>query len=127
MSAPPGNPPGPLDAIFARYVERYPSVPSRLRELAESRDPQTRRRFAELMRLAEAHARKRAATLRAAYGLTPAEAAVALHIIDGGDIASYATQAGVSPGTVRVQLKSIFAKIGIGRQAALVKLGQTLF
>jgi DNA-binding CsgD family transcriptional regulator len=47
--------------------------------------------------------------------------------MEGGDIASYAGLAGVTAATVRSQLKSIFAKTGVRRQSALVRLGQHEF
>lgn len=61
-------------------------------------------------------------TLRAAFGLTPAEARVALALARGEDAAAIAAAAGTSPGTVRVQVKAVLGKTGTPRQAALVAL-----
>ena len=61
-------------------------------------------------------------TLQANFGLTPAEARIALSLQKGGDLQSAATQLNVSPETVRTQVKSIFAKTGVKRQAELVAL-----
>ena len=121
--------PGPdpkLSLTFHRYAQLYPSAGPRLRAILANPDPKLRRRVATLRRLAEAHEANRLGRLADDYGLTRAEARVALHIIDGGDIASYARAAGVSAGTVRSQLKSVFAKAGVSRQAELVKLGAGL-
>ena len=114
-----------LDAPALRYAERYPSVFPRLREILTSEDPQLRRRVTALARAIMDTDRRRLEQLAAAYRLTRAESRVALHIIEGGDIASYARQAGVSAGTARTQLKSVFAKTGVSRQGELIKLGQS--
>ena len=56
------------------------------------------------------------------YGLTPAEARLALVLCQGQAPAQAAERLGISIGTVRSQLKAIFAKTGTGRQADLVRL-----
>lgn len=56
------------------------------------------------------------------FGLTPAEARVAAGISEGLSLATIAGQAGISQGTVRVQLKAAYAKTGVNSQAALVRL-----
>jgi DNA-binding CsgD family transcriptional regulator len=113
-----------LSQEFRRYADLYPSALPRLKAILASTDPGVRRRVATLRRLEEAHDEGRRRRFADRYGLTPAEARVALHIIGGGDIASFAKAAGVSPGTVRSQLKAVFAKVGVSRQAELVRLGQ---
>lgn len=60
--------------------------------------------------------------LRTAFGLTASEAALALHIADGGDVGSYAEAKGITRNTVRNQLQAVFDKTGARRQAELVKL-----
>lgn len=66
-----------------------------------------------------------------AFGLTPAEAQVAASLAAGGSLSSIAAERGVSLETVRTQLKTIYAKVGVSRQAALVRaitlLPQTSF
>ena len=114
-----------LDATARRYAELYPSMAPRLRQILASRDPKLRRRIGVLVKAIAAADAGRLQRLKAAYRLSPAEARLALHIIDGGSIASYADLTGVTPGTARVQLKSVFAKTGVSRQAELVKRGQT--
>ncbi|HEY3799247.1 MAG TPA: helix-turn-helix transcriptional regulator [Caulobacteraceae bacterium] len=115
-----------LRSLFDRYAQLYPSVRPRIAQLLANKTPRIRRRADEMMRIGREHEVGRAKRLAAAFGLTPAETRVALHLIDGGDIASYARETGLSPGTVRSQLKSIFAKTGVTRQAALVRLGHAL-
>jgi DNA-binding CsgD family transcriptional regulator len=62
------------------------------------------------------------ATLRERYGLTKAEALVALRVARGRDLFGIASELGVSYHTVRVHLRGTFAKTGVGRQAELAAL-----
>ncbi|MEJ2045557.1 MAG: hypothetical protein P8X74_15470 [Reinekea sp.] len=55
------------------------------------------------------------------YDLTPAESSVAVALAEGQTLAEYADQKGVSIGTARIQLKSIFSKMDINRQPELVR------
>ena len=59
--------------------------------------------------------------LRIVYGLTPGEAQVAFLIVDGHDIASAARTAGISGNTVKYHLKAVFEKVGVSRQAQLIR------
>jgi DNA-binding CsgD family transcriptional regulator len=61
-------------------------------------------------------------TLQAVFGLAKAEAKLALWLMCGDTIEDIAEEHGVSISTARVQLKSIFAKMGTSRQAELVAL-----
>ena len=54
------------------------------------------------------------------FGLTAAEARLASALSKGQDLDGAAAAFGVSPQTVRSQLKTIFAKTGWRRQAELV-------
>jgi DNA-binding CsgD family transcriptional regulator len=56
------------------------------------------------------------------FGLTPAEARLAAHLLDGGTPASYAQSQGLSPHTVRNHLRSIYAKTNTNRQVSLLQL-----
>jgi DNA-binding CsgD family transcriptional regulator len=60
--------------------------------------------------------------LRTVFGLTGAEARLAARLAAGDDIASAAKRLGVSVGTLRGALKTIFRKTGSKRQAELVAL-----
>jgi len=63
-----------------------------------------------------------AVVLRQAFGLTPTEVDVAQQIATGRDLGEIAQKRGVSLGTLRVQLRSIFSKTSTNRQAQLVAL-----
>lgn len=56
------------------------------------------------------------------FGLTPAEARLAIALYAGDTINEYAEKQGIASGTARIQLKSIFSKLGINRQPELVRL-----
>lgn len=62
------------------------------------------------------------ATLQRMFGLTPAEANLALAIAQGGTPDKIAASRRVSRTTVRSQLARVFAKTQTGRQAELVRL-----
>ncbi|MFZ5677656.1 MAG: helix-turn-helix transcriptional regulator [Pseudomonadota bacterium] len=60
--------------------------------------------------------------LQALFDLTPAEAQVARAIVEGAGVDQIAQSRSVRPDTVRAELKSVFAKTGINRQADLVAI-----
>jgi DNA-binding CsgD family transcriptional regulator len=62
------------------------------------------------------------AYLREELGLTPAEAEVALEIGKGDGRSAAAARLGITSGTVRIHLEHIFQKVGVHRQAELVRL-----
>ncbi len=57
-----------------------------------------------------------------AYGLTQAEARVALAASAGTTVIETAIQLGLSPNTVKTHLRKVFAKTGTNRQAELARL-----
>jgi DNA-binding CsgD family transcriptional regulator len=61
-------------------------------------------------------------TLEALFGLTPAEARLAIRLSRGASLAKVADSHNISQHTARAQLKSVFAKTGVSRQAELVRL-----
>jgi DNA-binding CsgD family transcriptional regulator len=63
-----------------------------------------------------------AEVLRDLFDLTPAEARVARGIAAGKTVHDLASEAGLALGTIRQQLKSVFSKTGVSRQADLVGL-----
>jgi DNA-binding CsgD family transcriptional regulator len=63
-----------------------------------------------------------AAAIREAFGLTHAEAKIAALVGGGHEVAQAAAKLGIGKETARSQLKSVFAKTGIHRQAELVAL-----
>jgi DNA-binding CsgD family transcriptional regulator len=62
---------------------------------------------------------RRIAILNAAYGLTSAETDIALYLAKGKTAELIAKHRHVSVGTVRAQIKTILAKVGVKRQAEL--------
>jgi DNA-binding CsgD family transcriptional regulator len=60
--------------------------------------------------------------LRAEFGLTKAEARLALYLADGASLPSMAQAFDVKLTTIRSQLQQVFAKTGTSRQAELVAL-----
>ena len=62
------------------------------------------------------------ATLQLLYGLTAAEARVALLTLRGAGLRPIAEELAVSVSTVRIHLQRVFDKTGTHRQAALVRL-----
>jgi len=60
--------------------------------------------------------------LAAIYGLTPAETRLALQVCRGETLANAARRSGIALSTARSQLRSIFAKTHVSRQAELVRL-----
>lgn len=56
----------------------------------------------------------------ALYGLTPAESAIAVAVAEGAEVHEIARLHGVAVATVRSQLHSVFAKMGVSRQAEVV-------
>ncbi|MBM0106708.1 helix-turn-helix transcriptional regulator [Steroidobacter sp. S1-65] len=63
---------------------------------------------------------RRAAVVQAAYGLTAAETQIAMQVGAGETPQAIASARGVAVGTVRSQIKTICAKLGVSRQAELV-------
>lgn len=59
--------------------------------------------------------------LRTVYGLTPAEARLTALVVSGESVASAAEELGVSQNTAKYHLKSVFGKVGVGRQSQLVR------
>ncbi|MDE2597558.1 MAG: helix-turn-helix transcriptional regulator, partial [Sphingomonadales bacterium] len=60
--------------------------------------------------------------LRDLLGLTPAEARLAAALAEGGTLVGTARRLGIAHNTAKVQLRAIFAKTGVNRQAQLVAL-----
>ena len=56
------------------------------------------------------------------YGITPAECRVLMMTVQGMTVTDAAEALGISPATIRVHLKHLFAKTGAERQSELVRL-----
>lgn len=104
------------------YAKLYPSIGARLKAAYEAGHPLVRE-VARSLGLArgrsELHREQR---LQQEHSLSPQETRIALHLIDGGTVASAAEALGLAESTVRTHLKSIFSKTGVRRQAGLLSL-----
>jgi DNA-binding CsgD family transcriptional regulator len=68
---------------------------------------------------------RRTAVLQAAYALTSAEVQITEYLVEGQSAEFIAAKRGVSVATVRTQIKTIMAKLGVSRQVELVvRLGK---
>ena len=76
----------------------------------------------ELVRDPETEIKARIDDLRARFGLTAAEAALALEIVKGDGRQAAADRLGITVGTARSHLTRIFDKTGVRHQAELVRL-----
>lgn len=104
------------------YARLYPSIAPRLKAALEAGDPNLKslvEALTEAMARADA---QRERQLRDGWSLSPQETRVALHLIDGGTVATCAAEFSVAESTIRTHLKSIFAKTGRNRQAQLASL-----
>ena len=67
-----------------------------------------------------------AATLAAAYDLTPAETRVLASLLKGRTLAETATSLGIAATTAKTHLENVFLKTGVTRQTDLMRLGTRL-
>ncbi len=117
-----GDEPFSLVGAIGAYAELYPDIGARLREIARSDNPEIRKRMKALSAASKARETRRREHLGKVWGLTPTEVRLAVHLSEGGSLAGYCEVFKVSLGTARSQLKSVFAKTGVNRQAALAAL-----
>jgi DNA-binding CsgD family transcriptional regulator len=110
------------DPLADRDLDLYPSLRARLKAILASDDPAIRSKIEALAELVARRDQERGQDFAQRYGLTPSEVRLARHLAEGGNIAGYAEQHGLSQGTVRTHLKAVFAKTGAHRQAELVLL-----
>jgi DNA-binding CsgD family transcriptional regulator len=108
----------------ARSVLHVSVVPFASRAGAESTGWHGRRCPAALVLISDPDEERRARKkrLRERFGLTPAEAEVALEMLPGDGREAAAARLGIAPGTVRIHLQHVFEKTGVHRQAELVTL-----
>jgi len=64
--------------------------------------------------------------MRTAFGLTRAEARLAALVGSGLTLQESAAQLAITANTAKTLLKLIFSKMGISRQAALVRIAERL-
>ena len=56
------------------------------------------------------------------YGLTPAEARVAVQLSNGAPLQEVSDKLGVSRNTLKTQISGLYGKLGINRQSDLVRI-----
>ncbi|HQR04110.1 MAG: hypothetical protein JSR19_09505 [Proteobacteria bacterium] len=103
---------------------RHPALSVLIRPVAapEEIGPGPLPEVAVFLRDGTGRAHASADLIRQLYDLTRAETAIAVHLADGLSLEEIADTLGVQLNTVRVHLRSIFAKTGADRQSALVRL-----
>ena len=69
----------------------------------------------------EASTRPSVEHLAAVYGLTQAEARLTAQVVDGRNLTEAADVLGISPNTAKYHLKAVYDKVGVSRQAQLVR------
>ena len=104
------------------YAKLYPSITARLRAAYESGHPLARQLANALGFAIQRSDSQRELRLQQEHGLSPQETRIALHLIDGGTVASAAEALGLAESTVRTHLKAVFSKTGVRRQAGLPSL-----
>lgn len=104
------------------YRALYPDLPARLAAAHAAGNPEAKAAAAAMIEALNANARREEGMLISQYDLTPAQARLAVHVRDGGTLASYSEEAGLKVNTVRQHLKMVFQKVGVRRQSELVAL-----
>jgi DNA-binding CsgD family transcriptional regulator len=104
------------------FAALYPDLPRRIREIWNSDIPFVSSKVSALQKAFQERGDAHRRNLCNRFGLTATEARIAVHIFEGGSVASFAATAGCATSTVRKHLKSIFRKTGIARQSELAAL-----
>jgi DNA-binding CsgD family transcriptional regulator len=105
------------------YAQTYPHMPNRLRGVVDWLDKNLRvAGFGFILERVDSRVAEIQEKWAGKYGLTPAEVRLMAHLVNGGTIASYAKDRGLSRNTARNQLQSAYCKTGTHRQAELVSL-----
>ena len=112
----------PVSAVAIARQNRRPLVAHAVPIVGQAGDAFHSARAIVMIIDPDEHRTPGAIVLRNAFGLTSAEAEVALMLARGEDVDEIALRRGVSQGTARQQLKSIFTKTSTRRQAELVAL-----
>lgn len=104
------------------FAELYPEFKTRIVDIWNSDVPFVKEKVARFRIAFEKRAKSWNRDLCERFGLTDAEASVAVYIIEGGSVDGYARLAKCSQSTVRSHLKSVFRKTGFSRQSQLATL-----
>jgi DNA-binding CsgD family transcriptional regulator len=106
--------------LMRSYSQLYPSVISGLERALNSAGSEASAAINAILLAARQAEIRELTRLADEFDLSPAESALAHHLADGGSISSFAKLRGVTLETVRSQLRSVFAKMGVRRQSELV-------
>ena len=102
------------------YEQSYPDLEARLRAAYDAGDPWVTKAAQAMATALDRQAKRGADWYIETFRLTATEARLTAFIVAGGTVASYATTHGVALSTARTQLKSVFLKVGVNRQTALL-------
>jgi DNA-binding CsgD family transcriptional regulator len=119
-----GEPPVGAGPLRIEIPGRRHGLLLRAVPLRRARELFARLRPAALLTLIDLDARSAgvAEQLRAGWGLTPREAELAMLIGEGQTLCDAAARLGITEQTARTHLKSIFRRMDVDRQSALVRL-----
>jgi len=109
------------DSVFGKTMP-FPQLVREILAIPRGQTAETRNRNGQVMQEARVAARERARSLAPFAALTPREEEVLSMLVDGIQAADIAEASYVSLSTVRSQIRSILAKLGVGSQLAAVSL-----
>lgn len=115
---------GPIspDPVALPRLDRRPLIVHAAPVVGSARDIFRRARAILMIVDPDEHSDPAEPILKQAFRLTKAEIKVSLALLRGQEVNEIAQSSGVTEGTVRAQLKSIFVKTGTHRQAQLATL-----
>lgn len=105
-----------------RFRAAYPGSEDRFREIEKLAPDDLKPTIQKVLELYSRSEKDHGAELAQFFGLTAAETKLALHLMQGGSLTEFASLNGTSRNTVRNQLKQVFQKTHVRRQAELVAL-----
>lgn len=105
-----------------RFRAAYPGSEDRFREIEKLAPDELKPTIQQVLELYSRPAEDDGAKLAQFFGFTTAETKLALHLMQGGSLNEFASLNGTSRNTVRNQLKQVFQKTHVRRQAELVAL-----
>lgn len=112
------------EPIHLRHASDHPRLELEILPLrAVDKDPVGRQALAKLIFRHRGMSRSaRLQSLRQRFALTPAEAALAIEMLEGDGRSAAAKRCGISVNTARTHLTRIFEKTGVTRQAELIRV-----
>lgn len=108
--------------IALHHLDQRHAMQVLITRLEEPPHPLAQGKIALYLSVPHAPCNLSAESLHQLYGLTPAEAGVAIALANGLSPAEISRANGVSVETVRSQLKSIFTKMGVNKQQDVIRV-----